>query len=76
VAIFAHGPLHDETNEFEGAREQLDKELAKFPWLTPKMITIFGGKLLAQTVLGQPVDQQAELARRARARPAQPGFHP
>jgi menaquinone-dependent protoporphyrinogen oxidase len=45
VAIFALGPLHDDAKEYQGAREQLDKELAKFPWLTPKAIAIFGGKL-------------------------------
>lgn len=44
VAIFALGPFHAEEKEFQGAREQLDKELAKFPWLTPQAITIFGGK--------------------------------
>ena len=42
VAIFALGPLHDESQEFRGAREQLDKELAKYPWLTPITIAIFG----------------------------------
>jgi menaquinone-dependent protoporphyrinogen oxidase len=45
MAIFALGPLHDDAKEFQGAREQLDKELAKFPWLTPKAVAIFGGKL-------------------------------
>jgi len=44
VAIFALGPFYTEEKEFQGAREQLDKELAKFPWLTPRAITIFGGK--------------------------------
>ena len=44
VAIFALGPLHAEEKEFQGAREQLDKELAKFPWLRPEAIAIFGGK--------------------------------
>jgi menaquinone-dependent protoporphyrinogen oxidase len=44
VAIFALGPFHAEEKEFQGAREQLDKELAQFPWLTPQAITIFGGK--------------------------------
>jgi menaquinone-dependent protoporphyrinogen oxidase len=44
VAILALGPFHAEEKEFQGAREQLDKELAKFPWLTPQAITIFGGK--------------------------------
>jgi menaquinone-dependent protoporphyrinogen oxidase len=45
VAIFALGPLHDDPKEFQSAREQLDKELAKFPWLTPTAIAVFGGKL-------------------------------
>ena len=44
VAIFALGPFHADEKEFRGAREQLDKELAKFPWLTPAAIEIFGGK--------------------------------
>lgn len=44
VAIFALGPFHAEEKEFQGAGEQLEKELAKFPWLTPQAITIFGGK--------------------------------
>jgi menaquinone-dependent protoporphyrinogen oxidase len=44
VAIFALGPFHVEEKEFQGAREQLEKDLAKFPWLTPGAIEIFGGK--------------------------------
>jgi menaquinone-dependent protoporphyrinogen oxidase len=44
VAIFALGPFHAEEKEFQGSREQLNKELAKFPWLTPAAIAIFGGK--------------------------------
>jgi menaquinone-dependent protoporphyrinogen oxidase len=44
MAIFALGPFHADEKEFQGAREQLDKELAKFPWLMPQAITIFGGK--------------------------------
>ena len=44
MAIFALGPIHTEEKEFQGAREQLDKELAKFPWLRPEAIAIFGGK--------------------------------
>ncbi len=44
VAVFALGPFHAEEKEVQGAREQLHKELAKFPWLTPQVITIFGGK--------------------------------
>ncbi len=44
VAIFALGPFHADEKEFQGSREQLDKELAKFPWLRPGAIEIFGGK--------------------------------
>ena len=44
VAIFALGPFHAEEKEFQEVRRQLDKELAKFPWLTPAAIEIFGGK--------------------------------
>lgn len=44
VAIFALGPFHADEKEFQGACEQLDKELAKFPWLTSAAIEIFGGK--------------------------------
>jgi len=44
VAVFALGPFHAEEKEFQEARGQLDKELAKFPWLTPGAIEIFGGK--------------------------------
>jgi menaquinone-dependent protoporphyrinogen oxidase len=44
VAIFALGPLHAEEKEFQEVRGQLNKELAKFPWLTPAAIAIFGGK--------------------------------
>jgi menaquinone-dependent protoporphyrinogen oxidase len=45
VAIFALGPFHAEEKEYQEVRRQLDKELAKFPWLTPAAIEIFGGKL-------------------------------
>jgi menaquinone-dependent protoporphyrinogen oxidase len=44
VAVLALGPFNDVPSEFQGAREQLDKELAKFPWLAPAAIEIFGGK--------------------------------
>jgi len=44
VAIFALGPFHDDEKEWQEVRAQLDKELAKFPWLTPVAIEIFGGK--------------------------------
>ena len=44
VAIFALGPFNDEEKEWKEVRAQLDKELAKFPWLTSMAIEIFGGK--------------------------------
>jgi len=44
VAVFALGPMHDDEKEWQGAREQIDKELAKFPWLTPVALEVFGGK--------------------------------
>jgi menaquinone-dependent protoporphyrinogen oxidase len=44
VAIFALGPFHDDEKEWQDVRMQLDKELAKFPWLTPVAREIFGGK--------------------------------
>jgi menaquinone-dependent protoporphyrinogen oxidase len=44
VAIFALGPLHTEEKEFQGSREQLEKELAKFPWLKPVALELFVGK--------------------------------
>jgi menaquinone-dependent protoporphyrinogen oxidase len=44
VAIFALGPIHTDEKEWQGAREQLDKELKKFPWLTPIALEICGGK--------------------------------
>jgi len=45
VAVFALGPFYtgDEA-EYQGSREQLDKELAEFPWFTPVDLVIFGGK--------------------------------
>jgi menaquinone-dependent protoporphyrinogen oxidase len=44
VAIFALGPVNNVEKEFLDARAQLDKELIKFPWLTPVAIEIVGGK--------------------------------
>lgn len=45
VAIFALGPVNKVEKEFQDAREQLDKELAKFYWLKPVVVEIFGGKM-------------------------------
>lgn len=44
VAVFALGPLHDDEQEFRAVREQLDHDLATFPWLTPVALALFGGK--------------------------------
>jgi menaquinone-dependent protoporphyrinogen oxidase len=44
VAVFALGPFHDDEKEWQEVRAQLDKELAKFPWLAPVAIEIIGGK--------------------------------
>ena len=45
VAIFALGPVHDphDEKEWQGSREQLDKELDQFPWLRSVALEIFGG---------------------------------
>jgi menaquinone-dependent protoporphyrinogen oxidase len=46
VAVFALGPVHDpyDEKEWQDSGAQLDKELAKFPWLTPDAVEMFGGK--------------------------------
>jgi menaquinone-dependent protoporphyrinogen oxidase len=44
VAIFALGPLQTDEKEMQGSRAQLDKELAKYPWLTPADVEMFVGK--------------------------------
>lgn len=44
LAIFALGPWHDDEKERQGAREQLDKELAKFAWLKPAAVQVMGGR--------------------------------
>ncbi|MBN1685032.1 MAG: flavodoxin domain-containing protein [Spirochaetales bacterium] len=44
VAMFALGPFHDVEKEWNEARGQLDKELAKYPWFKPVSVELFGGK--------------------------------
>ena len=44
-AVFGLGPLEDTPEQFEGARQHLDKGLAKHDWLHPSAVAIFGGKL-------------------------------
>lgn len=45
IAIFALGPLHPDEKEFQAVRKQLEKERAKYPWLTVAASEIFGGKI-------------------------------
>jgi menaquinone-dependent protoporphyrinogen oxidase len=50
VAVFAMGPFHNKEDELKSAREQLDKALAKFPWLKPVSIGVFPGKFDPKTL--------------------------
>lgn len=43
VAVLSLGPL-SLPDEMQGAQEQLDAELAKYPWLKPVKARVFGGK--------------------------------
>ncbi|MEJ2597014.1 MAG: flavodoxin domain-containing protein [Anaerolineales bacterium] len=45
VAIFAGGPIETgDEKEFQEVRNQLDQELAKFPWLEPVAVEVIGGR--------------------------------
>jgi menaquinone-dependent protoporphyrinogen oxidase len=44
AALFALGPFHDEEKEWHDVRAQLDKAVAKVPWLKPVAVQVFGGK--------------------------------
>jgi menaquinone-dependent protoporphyrinogen oxidase len=45
VAVFAGGPIEaSDEKAWEEVRAQLDKELARFPWLKPLRVEIVGGK--------------------------------
>ena len=44
VAVFALGPLHEAEDQWRAVRLQLEKELAKYPWLAPAAVEVFGGK--------------------------------
>ena len=44
VAVFGSGPMEDKAEQYTGAREHLDKGLAKHPWLKPAAVTVFGGR--------------------------------
>ena len=46
VAIFAGGPTEKgDAEEYSVVRDQMDKELAKHPWLKPACVEIVGGRL-------------------------------
>lgn len=44
VAIFSLGPLSNDQKEIAESRGQFDKELKKYPWLTPVALEMFAGK--------------------------------
>ena len=46
VAVFALGPVHEpyDEEEWQSSRDQLAKELDKFPWFRPVALEMFGGK--------------------------------
>ncbi|MBN2006724.1 MAG: flavodoxin domain-containing protein [Anaerolineae bacterium] len=44
VAVFALGPTEDKEEDWTETRQQLNKVLSKFPWLTPVAVELFGGK--------------------------------
>jgi menaquinone-dependent protoporphyrinogen oxidase len=44
VALFTLGPTQSAEQEWESVRAQLKQELAKYPWLQPVALELFGGK--------------------------------
>jgi menaquinone-dependent protoporphyrinogen oxidase len=44
VALFTLGPTRSGEEEWRGVRAQMDKQLAKYPWLKPVAVELFGGK--------------------------------
>ena len=44
VAVFVVGPVNDTPEEFDAAREQLDHVLARWQWLSPAAVAVFGGR--------------------------------
>lgn len=43
VALFVPGPVEKREKDFAGSRKQLDKELARYPWLVPVAHHVVGG---------------------------------
>jgi menaquinone-dependent protoporphyrinogen oxidase len=64
---FILGPTRPEPADFEAARRQAEKQLARYPWLHPVEVHIFGGKWdmkglrfpfsLARRIPGNPLAQ-------------------
>ena len=44
VAVFSGGPIEADETQMQGVREQIDKQLAQFPWLSPVAVLAVGGK--------------------------------
>lgn len=44
LAVFALGPWNHKEEELQSARDQLAKELARYPWLQPVNTAVFVGK--------------------------------
>jgi menaquinone-dependent protoporphyrinogen oxidase len=44
VALIVLGPVQQEANDWAGARSQLEKQLARHPWLAPVACEIVGGR--------------------------------
>ncbi len=44
VTLFILGPVQNEEKDWTGARNQLEKELKKYPWLSPVAQHIVGGR--------------------------------
>jgi menaquinone-dependent protoporphyrinogen oxidase len=43
VAVFGMGPRSDTEDAWQHSRAQLDRALAKYAWLEPMAVTVFGG---------------------------------
>jgi menaquinone-dependent protoporphyrinogen oxidase len=50
VAVFALGPFEDKEEDWQGVREQIDKELSKFEWFKPLAVQVIGGKFDPHTL--------------------------
>ncbi len=48
--FFVLGPLSTEEKDFNAARQQAEKQLARHSWLKPEELQIFGGRLDIQTM--------------------------